>query len=134
MVKNNFNCAKIKSVIQKNYHNLDFGVTALAEKTGMSASYLGEITGIHFNMSPQALIETVRLEASLKLLAGEDRVYQICSQVGYMNCKTFRIAFKKRLQKTPSQCRKMLQASGDVKREIQAVTAQLWNGICQNFR
>lgn len=72
------------------------------------------LTCERFEKSPQWLIETVRIGEALKELSKQDgRLYEVCKRVGYMNHKTFRRAFKKRLGITPSEFREMVSKDKD---------------------
>lgn len=74
--------------------------------------------------SPKTLLENIRLEKALELLAKES-----CSaaarKAGYACCKTFRGAFKRRLGMTPTEYKRML-SSGNKKQLIKEHQMLLW--------
>lgn len=98
---------EIERILRLNIPNSQFSVERLAEGLKVSVSHLREIVELEYGSGPQWLIETTRLKASLGLIAnGGGNLYSICKEVGYQNMRTFRRAFEKRLDMTPSECRK----------------------------
>lgn len=104
-----------------------FNVTRLVEKVGICRSYLHELAYNRYGMSLQYLIETVRLEIAIKLIATDgEKIDLIRIKSGYYNSKTFRTAFKKRLNLTPQQCKEMILQANDGKLEIAELINELW--------
>ena len=114
-------------IIKDNIDNNCFCVIQLSEKLHISPSYLREIVWKKYNMSPQHLIETIRLDSVLNHIAMNNKnIYQICRIVGYDYPKTLRRAFKRRLNITPSECKKLLNNCKNKKNEINNLLKFLW--------
>jgi AraC-like DNA-binding protein len=117
----------VLQIIAANYSNSQFNVDALAEKIEMSTSFLYEVVYARFGMTPQELIETFRLEQAIHLLARNgEKIGRIRMQSGYSYAKTFRRAFKKRLNLTPQECLERLRHAKDPQAEFNSLLAALW--------
>ena len=120
----------IEIVIQSNFTNPTFGVNQLADKIGISISYLREITWNKYDMSPRLLIETIRLEAATNLMLMDHlNFYQICKHTGFNHPKTFRRTFQRRLGLAPSECKKNLEIYKYPVNKIDHIKKILW---CNN--
>jgi xylan 1,4-beta-xylosidase len=118
-----------------NYANPQFNANNLAEKMGNSTSFLRELVHANYGMGVHMLIETIRLEHAIKLLAADDDIIDlICHKAGYAYSKTFRTAFKNRLHLTPQECRDMIAGAENKQTEIERLLKVLWNGADKNDR
>lgn len=114
-------------IILENYSDPQFNVSALAEKTGRSASYLCEKSYSRYGMNIHQVIETVRLEQAIKLLATDDnKIDYIRIRVGYMYAKSFRRAFKKRLGLPPCECKERVLNAETKEHEVEYILEHLW--------
>ncbi len=118
----------IKTIIENNKNNYQFTVGSLADEVGISCSYLYEVVYHSFDMSPQQLIETVRLEEAIRLIATGKKQIKIYKQLGYGNIRSFREAFWRRLNMNYSDYRSLLQQLNGEEREkqIQDQINDLW--------
>lgn len=117
---------EIEKILQQNIPNLQFSVERLAEGMKLSVSHLREIVELEYGECPRSLIETARLKASLKLIAsGSVNLYLICREVGFQHIRTFRRVFEKRLDMTPSECRKLFLDHGQREETIRKLSRKL---------
>lgn len=116
----------IENEIRKHYKDKDLSVQHLAENLNISQSYLRDIVHANFMMSPQKLIENIRMEESVKLLLTDTEIYKISIYVGYCNIRTFRKAFKKRFYISPGRFREKFKnrCYKDIRKQI---LKQLWD-------
>ena len=119
----------ILHTIRQHYQDPQFNATALADMLERSLSYLCEQSYTHYGMSLHRLIETVRLEQAVELLAQDGyKIEHVRRQVGYAYTKTFRRAFKKRLGITPVAFQENLSNNNDVANEmVKVIINKLWN-------
>lgn len=120
---------KIYRIIRENRANTEFTVKCLAKDMNISYSYLYEVVYKCFDMSPQRLIETIRLEEAIHLIARGMKLIRLYKKLGYDNIRTFRQAFYKRLGINYSTCRTLIEKTNEENREniIQQVIAVLWD-------
>jgi AraC-like DNA-binding protein len=120
--------AIIKEIIEKNRGNYQFTVYQLANEMGISYSYLYEMIYKGFGMSPQQLIETVRLEEAIRLIASGKKLIKIYRRLGYDNIRTFQVAFLKRFNMNYSTCRSSLveKSAEERNREVHRYIDNLW--------
>lgn len=120
-------CSTIANVIKKKYFDYQFTVRGLAEGAHICVSYLEERLHKGTGISPRELIETVRINEALKLIADdiERDFYEISGSVGYKNPKAMRLAFKRRLGLTPVSCRLSI-VSGE---SLERMTDMLWSNM-----
>lgn len=97
----------IEKLLEKHHIDSNFCVEMMANKLGISVSYLRDVLEKNYEISPHQLIENYRLWKSLKLLERDLKEYQIINRIGYSNTRTFRRAFKKRFGILPSIYRKL---------------------------
>ena len=117
----------IENEISDHYHEKGFNVKCLAKKLGICESYLREIVHSKFLLSPQQLIETIRLIAGLRLLLDDMRIYEVAIKIGYYNTRSFRRAFKKRFGLTPSQVKTKIKIKYNNRESIRKrIQNQLW--------
>jgi AraC-like DNA-binding protein len=124
------NGSKIKEIILQNRANDQFSVNQLAGEMGVSYSYLYEIVQKNFDMSPLQLIETIRLEEAVRLIASGLKQIKIYKRLGYENVRTFREAFSKRLRMNYTSCRSNLDRyeMEEKELEINRYISALWRG------
>ena len=116
--------------IRKRFYDKSFGVHCCARELNLSESRLREIVNSNFNTCPQQLIETVRLEAAIKLIAEINvSIYSVCSSTGYSNQKTFRQAVKKRLKLLPKELREKIINSTNACKTSEIVIKELWDSL-----
>jgi AraC-like DNA-binding protein len=120
--------AQIKDIIERNKNNEQFTVNCLANELGISYSYLYETVYKLFDMSPQQLIETIRMEEAVRLVAAGVKLIRIYKRIGYDNLRTFREAFHKRLNTNYSSCRSTLTQYSDPERNdaVDDYISHLW--------
>ena len=119
---------KIVNAISNRYIDRLFGVTELAYELNSSESNLREIVCMNFGMSPQKLIETIRLEKTIKLIATDSKQYSIAKTVGYSSTRSLRRAFQKRIGMSPSMYKNILFNNNQQTYEfIQETILGLWN-------
>ena len=105
---------EIEKAVRASISDPRFSVERLAEAVGLSVSYLREIAESEYGTGPRWLIETIRIEEALKMLAdGGGSVFSISRKVGYSNVRSFRKAFEKRVNMSPSECRDYLHKEKD---------------------
>lgn len=95
---------KCKEIIDENMTNPDFNVTFMAEKLFMShSSFYRKIKAIT-GMSGIDFINEYRIFRAVQLFkSGETNVSSVCVKCGFNDIKSFRDAFKKKMQISPKQ-------------------------------
>ena len=94
----------INLYIKENYFNPDLNVSMLGETFHLTSAYLSKIYKSETGNSLLYAINSIRIEASRKLLDETDlSVNQISKQVGYLYCNAFIRFFKKQTGLTPGQ-------------------------------
>jgi len=120
-MKSTFSSDKVRqlidSTIRRNYEDENFNVTRLCDYLRTNPATLREIIIRIYGLLPKDLIENMRLQYSLHLLLFDMKIIEIAEKVGYANSRSFRTAFKKRLNIAPSEFRKMI---GTIPEERQA--------------
>ena len=125
---------EIDDIIKQNIFDPQFNICSLTATLHVSWSYLDEIVWMKYCMIPHCLVETIKLEIALDLIGSyESNIWQICKIVGYGNPKTFRTAFKKRLNITHGECKKQFMQSENSKAEVKVLKASLWNNAKKNY-
>ena len=96
--------AKLDECIEKNFSNMDFSINQLAEELGISRSGLFTKIKNLVGMTPNELIQVVRLKKAAQLLATRKyRVNEICYQVGFTNPSYFSKCFQKQFGMLPKE-------------------------------
>jgi two-component system response regulator YesN len=117
----------IKGIIQVNFRDPNFCVGKLSTDLKTCESHLRDIFSKHFRMSPQHLIETIRLEKALEHLSSGRSISEAMHGCGYSELRSFRNAFKKRLQMSPSEFRELTKIDCEQKAKIlNHCLYQLW--------
>jgi Signal transduction histidine kinase len=93
---------KLNEIIEKNIENSDFSIDDLAKEIGISSSGLfvkiKQISGV----TPNKLIQSMRLKKAAELLSeGRYRVNEVCYRVGFNNPSYFAKCFQKQFDKLP---------------------------------
>ncbi len=95
---------KMNKLIEKNISNSDFSVDLLAKQLGISRSGLFVKMKSLAGMTPNELIQLIRLKKAVVLLsAGELRINEICYQVGFNSPSYFSKCFRKQFGKLPKE-------------------------------
>lgn len=117
----------VLQIIVDNYSNPQFNVNGLAEKLKKSPSFLREVVYTAYGMGVHELIETVRLEQAIKLLGANGEIIDFTRiKAGYAYSKTFRAAFKKRLNLTPQECKHKLTQAENKRSQMERLVKALW--------
>lgn len=93
---------KLNEIIEENIENSDFAVDDLAKEVGISSSGLfakiKQISGV----TPNKLIQSMRLKKAAELLSEQRyRVNEVCYKVGFNNPSYFAKCFQKQFGKLP---------------------------------
>jgi len=116
--------------ISERFPDKSFDVQCCANELNYSKSHLREIVNSTFNTSPQKLIETVRLEAAVRIISKNNAtIYSVCLATGYSNQKTFRQAFQRRLKVSPSKLREKISNSKNGGKQCEAIINKLWESL-----
>jgi len=119
-------------IILNNYSNPQFNVNNLAEKMGKSTSFLREVVYAAYGMGLHELIETIRLEQAIKLLGANGEIIDLTRiKTGYAYSKTFRAAFKKRLNLTPQECKHKLAQAENKRSQMERLVKALWENAAK---
>jgi AraC-like DNA-binding protein len=122
------NSEYILNHVRKRCADNTFTVQCYANELNFSKSYLREIVNSTFSTSPQKLIETIRLEAAIKILYKNNAtIYSVCAAAGYANQKTFRGAFRRRLNISPSELNEKFNNSLNSQKVCEAYINSLWD-------
>ncbi len=122
----------IETAVRQSFHDRFFCVERLAQSLQISPTYLYELTRQYYDLCPQKLLETIRLEEALELLAHGKPLTTIAKRIGYGHIRSFSKAFKKRLGMTPSVCRAAILSSENPTDELARLRSMLWSG--EKFR
>lgn len=95
---------KCKEVIDEHLMDSDFGVVFLAEKMGMShSSFYRKIKSVT-GMTGMDFINEYRIFKAVQMFkSGETNVSAVCVKCGFNDVKSFRDAFKKKMNISPKQ-------------------------------
>lgn len=94
--------SKLNEIIEKNISNVDFSIEVLAEQLCISRSGLFAKIKTLVEMTPNELIQLVRLKKAAELLATQKyRINEICYQVGFNNPSYFSKCFQKQFGTLP---------------------------------
>jgi AraC-like DNA-binding protein len=114
--------------IENDFLHHDFCIKKLIDKYNCCYSELYEHFYSKFNIPPSKYVENKRLDYTLELLANNQTIVIIAKKCGYANSRTFRTAFKKRFNISPSQMKNELNKMNDIKKYtfITELKKQLW--------
>ena len=114
--------------VKERFPDQSFDVQCCANELNCSSSHLREIVNTTFNTSPQKLIETVRLEAAIRIMwENNATLYSVCAATGYANQKTFRHAFRRRLNISPCELKEKINNSNNSQKICEAYINNLWD-------
>lgn len=95
-----------KTYMENHYMEYDLSLNSIAEKIGISASYLSRIFTSAYNMRFTQKLNELRIEKSKELLADENKLIRdIAQEVGFFTVQNFMRVFKQRTGITPSEYR-----------------------------
>lgn len=95
--------------IEKQYGDINLGLSALAEKHGLNLAYMGRTFKQYTGCSVPDYIHQVRIRECKKLLLEGISVKEAAQQVGYVDAKTLIRIFKKQEGITPGQFKGSLE-------------------------
>lgn len=100
--------------IESNYSNYDLSVSMIADRLGITPSYLSNTFVKNQNEKLLDYINRYRIERSKELLCDPKlTVAEVSSMVGYSNVKTFRRLFKKHAHILPAEYKKIKGQADD---------------------
>jgi signal transduction histidine kinase/ligand-binding sensor domain-containing protein/DNA-binding response OmpR family regulator len=95
---------KINKIIDRNIANQDFSVDMLAEEAGISRSGLFAKVRLLVDMTPNELIQLIRLKKAARLLSTREyRINEICYIVGFNNPSYFSKCFQHQFGVLPKE-------------------------------
>lgn len=95
---------RIYAFMMAHFSNANLTINDLIAPFGMSERMLYDFIRDHFNTSFSKLLESLRITKACELMrTGSTAVKDIAIQTGYNNDHTFRIAFKRMMNVTPSE-------------------------------
>lgn len=95
------------NIIMNTYNQRNVKVAELAERIGISRSYLSTIFKKEMHMSPQEFMICYRMERAVSLLTRTNNsINAIAEEVGYNDALSFSKVFKKRYGVSPQEYRK----------------------------
>ena len=95
-----------KTYMENHYMEYDLSLNSIAEKIGISASYLSRIFTSAYNMRFTQKLNELRIEKSKELLADDNKLIRdIAQEVGFFTVQNFMRVFKQRTGITPSEYR-----------------------------
>ena len=98
---------RMQKIIEENFSNPDLNVNFLADKMCISRSRLFAKIKTLADVSPNDMIQIVRLKKAAQLLAeGNMKVSEVCYTVGFSNPSYFSKCFYKQFGVSPSEIRK----------------------------
>ena len=127
------NSEQLLAHIRERFMDNTFNVQCCARELNLSESNLRELVNLNFNTCTHHLIETIRLEAAIKIIC-EDTVtiYSVCSSTGYSNQKTFRQAFKRHFNMSPHELREKIYKSENKHKYCEEIIKELWSSFNTN--
>ncbi len=124
----------LEAVIRMNYRDINFNVDELSRISRISLSHLREQVRLHYGFPPHFLIENIRLENSFYLLMLDFDICDISIDVGFANCKSYRRTFKRRLNVSPTEFKKLLNTNEENKLiKLNFFKNYLWNDKISSF-
>lgn len=103
-----------KTYMENHYMEYDLSLNSIAEKIGISPSYLSRIFTAAYNMRFTQKLNELRIEKSKELLADESKLIRdIAQEVGFFTVQNFMRVFKQRTGITPSEYRLALLCEKD---------------------
>lgn len=94
----------IDQIVQKRFRDPEFNVNALADDLGISTQRVYEIVKMFRKTTPQAMIETVRMDhAKNELQKTAPNCFEIASDCGFVHYSSFLRSFKRKCGMSPAQ-------------------------------
>lgn len=91
----------------------------VADQIGISPSYLRETVRHRYGTTPSRMIEKKKIERAIRLMADPElTLCRVAVMSGYVLERSFRKAFRKRLNATPSDVRRAILTSQDPLEEV----------------
>ncbi|WP_066630711.1 hybrid sensor histidine kinase/response regulator transcription factor [Labilibacter marinus] len=98
---------KVEKIIERNFHNTQFGIPDLLKILGISKSTLDRKIKAETQQNPSAFIRDVRLKNAIKLMsANKFNIDEIATYVGFNSTSYFIRTFKIKYGVTPKEYRK----------------------------
>lgn len=92
--------------IQDHYSNPEMGLTMLGEQFGLSEAYLSTLFKAEVNVNFAEYLEQTRIQAACEYLKEGMLIAEVAEKTGYNSVHSFRRAFKRVMQVSPSDYRK----------------------------
>jgi len=105
----------LEGEIRLNYRDPNFNVDELSRISRISLSHLREQIRLHYGFPTHFLIENIRLENSFYLLMLDFDICDISVDVGFANSQSFRRTFKRRLNLSPTEFKRVLSMNEENK-------------------
>ena len=95
---------QLEKLIEDNFANADLSIDFLCRELGMSrSSFFNKIRAL-VDVSPNQMIQLIRLKHAARLLKeGRHTIGEVCYMVGFSNSSYFAKCFQKQFGKTPSE-------------------------------
>ena len=94
----------LEKVIEKNFSNAEFAIDDLADSMGVSRSSLFNKVKALADVTPNELIQVIRLRHAASLLdSGNYRVSEVCYMVGFSSPSYFAKCFQRQYGVTPAK-------------------------------
>ncbi|PLS04273.1 response regulator transcription factor [Neobacillus cucumis] len=94
----------------KSHFEQDLGIEQVAERVGLSVSYFSNLFKQRTGVTFLEYLTNVRVDYACLLLENlELKTYEIAEKVGYTDQRYFSQVFKKKMNQTPSEYRKMFK-------------------------
>lgn len=104
---------QIKRIIDEDFAK-DLSLNGFANQVFISPAYLSTMFSERYGVTFKNYLVGVRMEAAKKLLAqGDQKVYTVAEQVGYVDTRYFSQVFRKYTGYTPICYREMMRAGGE---------------------
>ncbi len=95
----------------KDHFQKDLGMEQVAEKVGVSVSYFSLLFKQRTGSTFLDYLTNLRMDYACLFLENSDlKTYEIAEKVGYTDQRYFSQVFKKKMKKTPSEYRKMINS------------------------
>jgi two-component system response regulator YesN len=99
---------KAKEYIEENYQDSELSAAGIAEVCGVNVSYLSRIFKTEMGVGVIDFLTNYRMRAASILLSQTDlKIYEVAEKTGYKSQHYFSVAFKKVLEVSPMEYRKM---------------------------
>lgn len=100
---------KLETFVEKNYADANFNLAALAELVDMPEQKLYREFKLYFGMTFSEYLENIRIAQATSMLKAGVAVKDVAAQTGYGSDYSFRRAFKRKTNLTPSAFMKAQQ-------------------------